>query len=222
VLKTSELNVIGLGPGDPELITLKGYKKLINSDIIFYPETSLKIAENILLKYNINKNKLYPLNFPIGSKNIGKICKYYALLIKKYLNEGKNVAYAVEGEPMLYSTFIDIMKYIDFDFNIIPGISSINGISSQLRIILSTKNETLMVIPAINNYNYMKSKILSSDNIVLLKIKNSKETIKKIINELNIKNYYIMSYVSMDNQKIYYNIDDINDYMTLMVIKRSI
>ncbi len=216
----SDFTVIGLGPGDPELITLKGYKKLMNSDIIFYPETSLKIAEKILTHYNIDKNKFYSLNFPIGSKNIDKIGRDYALLIKKYLDSGKNVVYAVEGEPLLYSTFIDIMKYIDFDFNVIPGISSINGLSAQLKLILSTKNETLLIIPAVDDYDYMKSKILSADNIVLLKITRSRETVKRIINELNIKNYYIMSYVSMDNQKIYYNVDDIKDYMTVMVIKR--
>ena len=158
----------------------------------------------------------------MGSKNIDKIGKDYALLIKKYLDGGKNVVYAVEGEPLLYSTFIDIMKYIDFNFNVIPGISSINGLSAQLKLILSTKNETLLIIPAIDNYDYMKEKILSADNIVLLKITRSRETVKRIINELNIKNYYIMSYVSMDNQKIYYNIDDIKDYMTVMVIKRYI
>ncbi len=218
----SDFTVVGLGPGDPELITLKGYKKLIDSDIIFYPETSLKIAEKIIGNYNIDKGRLYPLNFPIGSENIDHIFRDYALLIKKYLNDNRNVVYAVEGEPLLYSTFIDIMKYIDFDFNVIPGISSINGLSAQLKIILSTKNETLLVIPAINDYDYMKEKILSADNIALLKITRAKEIIKRIINELNIKNYYIMSYVSMDEQKIYYNIDDIKDYMTVMVIKRYI
>jgi len=76
------------------------------------------------------------------------------------------------------------------------------------------------VLPAINDYNYMENKIMSYNNIVILKAIRAKDAIKKIIENNKIKNYYIMSYVSTQKEIIYNNIDDITDYMTIVVIKR--
>ncbi|WP_061950899.1 SAM-dependent methyltransferase [Acidiplasma cupricumulans] len=72
----NELYVVGLGPGDPDLITVKGYKMLMDADLIYYPYTSFKYAENILIALGIDKKKMQPLEFPIRSldllKNKGK------------------------------------------------------------------------------------------------------------------------------------------------------
>lgn len=216
------LDVVGLGPGDPELITMRGYNKLKEADIIFYPKTSLNFALNILKKLDIDLNKTEALEFPIGSSELKKLCMDYALRIQKVANSGKKTVYAVEGDPMFYSTFIDIMPFIDIEYKIIPGISSVNGMSASLRFPLATKHEDLIVIPAVNDYNYMKNKIMNSSSAVIIKPLIAKDIIKDIIYELNIKDYYIMSNISNEMEKSYNSIDEIKDYMTVVVIKRSI
>ncbi len=211
------LNVVGLGPGDPELITMKGYKMLLSADIIFYPETSLKMAENILKFYSIDQKKLFPLNFNINSMESKTDFKKYASMISEKLKDGFNVVYAVEGEPMLYSTFLDIVPYIDFNFTVIPGISSVNGGSAELKISLATKNEPLLILPAINDYNYMKRMIDSFRNVAIIKVKKAKNTLKRILSEGRY-NYYIIGNVTGENQKIYRDMDEVQDYMVILFI----
>jgi precorrin-2/cobalt-factor-2 C20-methyltransferase len=216
----SDFKVVGLGPGDPELITMKGYKALMRADIVFYPKTSLNSAENILNAIGIKKEKLKPMEFPIGSEKIKEVSREYAKIIIDATDKNQKSVYAVEGEPMLYSTFLDIIPYINMEFEIIPGISSMNGISAAMKIILATKDQPLLVLPAINNYEYMENKIMSSQNIVIFKAIRARDVIKRIVEKNQLEHCYIMSYVSTEKERIYNNIDDITDYMTIVVIKR--
>ena len=218
----SNFTVVGLGPGDPELITMKGYKALNDADIVFYPKTSLNSAENILLALGIERKKLRPMEFPIGSLKISELCSEYGKMIIETSRMNIKSVYAVEGEPMLYSTFLDIMPFLNIEYTVIPGISSMNGISSAMKIILATKNEPLQIIPAINDYRYMEERIMSMQNTVVFKAIRAKDIINDIIIKHAIKNYFIMSYVSTANEIIYNNIEDIRDYMTIVVIKRYI
>jgi len=216
----SLFKVVGLGPGNPELLTVKGYKAIMDAEIVFYPKTSLNSAENILNLLGVNKDRMKAMEFPIGSERLQELSREYAKMIMDTERDNIKSVYAVEGEPMLYSSFLDIMPYLTIEYEIIPGISSINGISSRMQIILATKDEPMLVLPAINDYNYMENKIMSCNNIVILKAIRAKDAIKKIIENNGIKNYYIMSYVSTEKEIIYNNIDDITDYMTIVVIKR--
>ncbi|MCL4349152.1 precorrin-2 C(20)-methyltransferase [Ferroplasma acidiphilum] len=216
----SLFKVVGLGPGDPELITMKGYKAIMDADIVFYPKTSLNSAENILKSMGVNSNRMRELEFPIGSEKISALSREYAGMIMKASRDNLKSVYAVEGEPMLYSTFLDIMPYIDIEFDVIPGISSMNGISAAMKIILATKDEPLLVLPAVKDYSYMEEKIMSYGNVVIFKAIRAREIIKEIIKKNQLTNYYIMSYVSTEKEIIYNNIDDIKDYMTIVVIKR--
>jgi precorrin-2/cobalt-factor-2 C20-methyltransferase len=218
----NKFTVVGLGPGDPELVTMKGYRALMDAEIIFYPKTSLNSAENILNGMKIDNSKLRPMEFPIGNAGIKDICAGYGEIITESCNRGIRTVYAVEGEPMLYSTFLDIMPFLNIEYTVIPGISSMNGISAALKIILATKDEPLQIVPAIDDYGYMEEKIMENQNTVIYKAIRAKKIIKEIITKYRINNYYIMSYVSTDKERIYKNIDDIRDYMTIVVIKRYI
>ena len=216
----SLFKVVGLGPGDPELITLKGYNAIMAADVVFYPKTSLNSAETILNSLGVKSGNMKPLEFPIGSEKISILSRRYAEMIMKAEKSGLHSVYAVEGEPMLYSTFLDIMPYLKIEFDVIPGISSMNGISAAMKIILATKDQTLLVLPAVNDYSYMEKQILSSTNIVIFKAIRAREVIRKIIEKNKNMEYYIMSYVSTEKERIYNSIDDIKDYMTIVVIKR--
>ena len=201
---------------------MKGYKALNDADIVFYPKTSLNSAENILLALGINRNKLRPMEFPIGNAKLTELCAGYGKMIMEASRTNIKSVYAVEGEPMLYSTFLDIMPFLNIEYSVIPGISSMNGISAAMRIILATKDEPLQIIPAIKDYRYMEERIMSMSNTVIFKAIKAKDIINDIIKKHGIKNYFIMSYVSTDRERIYNNIDDIRDYMTIVVIKRYI
>ncbi|WP_287961465.1 precorrin-2 C(20)-methyltransferase [Acidiplasma sp.] len=215
----NELYVVGLGPGDPDLITVKGYKILMDADLIYYPYTSFKYAENILISLGIDKKKMQPLEFPIRSLDLLKKIRENACRIKNSLEFYDSVVYAVEGDPMLYSTFLDLYRYLDCKVRFIPGISSINAAAAILGIPMAEKDEIFTIIPAVNDYEYMKKMIMGTKNGAIIKAIGAKDVLKKLLDDEHLKKYYIMENVSLKSQKIYNNINDIDSYMALVILK---
>ncbi len=207
------LSVVGLGPGDPELITLKGYKIIMSADFIIYPESSLKIAYNIIKRLN-PPGKLVPMRLEMNGENIDNNIKIIKELAKK------NTVYAVEGDPMLYSTFKELYK-IDINYKIIPGISSINAAAASMKLFLGIGSEIINIIPGINDYKKLKNLVDQSNTSIILKPRMCIDALKKLIDSGKYQ-YYIIENVSNENERMLKSIDDINKYMTVVVIKRYI
>ncbi len=121
---------VGLGPGEPELITLKGFRALQAADIIFYPVSSLENGQhrsfsvNILDGLEINK-PCEPLLFPMKGKGTQKFYKEAFLRIKGEYENGKNVVLVSEGDLFFYSTFgyiFKLAKEAKIPCRLVPGI----------------------------------------------------------------------------------------------------
>ncbi|MBF0542750.1 MAG: precorrin-2 C(20)-methyltransferase [Nitrospirae bacterium] len=137
---------IGLGPGDPELITLKAIKILELSDIIVVPQSNnngRSVARDIVKNY-IDVSKIYMYYFPMNNNKIELKERYNNLAqnIKSMLDEGKKVSYVTMGDPTIFSTSNYItksLKAIDVQVKHISGISSITAASCLLGLPLSIK-----------------------------------------------------------------------------------
>lgn len=82
-------------------------------------------------------------------------------LVYEKLQEGKDVAFVTEGDPLLYSTFIHMMKLMqelhpEIEIKTVPGISSFNGSASRLGIALADGDDHVAIIPATDDYDAMK------------------------------------------------------------------
>ncbi|MBI3814026.1 MAG: precorrin-2 C(20)-methyltransferase, partial [Nitrospinae bacterium] len=115
---------VGVGPGDPELITLKALKVIKNADIIFTPKAKMKedsLAREIVEKVLNEKlvpawckqgKEFFEIEFPM-TKNVEELKERYlnsARIILQKVNEGKDVAYLTIGDPLLYSTYIYLVS----------------------------------------------------------------------------------------------------------------
>lgn len=95
-------------------------------------------------------------------------------LVYEKLKEGKDVAFVTEGDPLLYSTFIHMMKLMqdkhpEVEIRTVPGISSFNGSASRLGIALADGDDKVAIIPAHDDYNAMRDAIESMMQLCLLK-----------------------------------------------------
>jgi precorrin-2/cobalt-factor-2 C20-methyltransferase len=205
---------IGVGPGEPELITLKAVKILEQIDILAIPESKKEkgsIAYDIAKPYLKNDVARMTLTFPmINDEEKKKILRREnALKIKEKIDAGFNVAFLTLGDPMIYSTFIYLAEYLEGDdikIETIPGITSFSAIAAKLRIPLVKGDEKFGVI---SNYDSDTEKIIELfDTLIFMKISAYKEDFLKLLKKIDRK-FYLVSNVGKKNEKI---ISDINDF----------
>ncbi|MCI8341704.1 MAG: precorrin-2 C(20)-methyltransferase [Firmicutes bacterium] len=148
---------VGVGPGDPELLTLKAVKIINECDILAVPETKdgHNIALNIVEKaVDVENKELIFLKFPmVNDKEV--LEQSYAMkarLIGRYLGEGKNVCFIAVGDISIYSTFFHIQPLVDqmgFETEICPGVPSFCAVGARLKTSLTVMNKPLHIIPAV-------------------------------------------------------------------------
>lgn len=204
------IKVIGLGPGDISLLTIKGREEIINSDIIIGGERHLRE-----IKFLVANKELYTL---------GKLSELKGYLDKK---RDKDISIVVSGDTGYYSLLRYIKKIVDKELEVIPGISSYQYLFAKLG--LSWEGYTLCSIHG-RECDYEEKLKNSELGIVLLT--DNKNTPSKICKELKSKGYrgleiIIGENLSYPNERIdIFMIDDFNesvkDYqMNVMVIRKG-
>jgi len=184
-----KLYVVGLGPGDEELITIRGAKILKEVRTIFIPYstgTNRSLAENIVKKYAKSNSKLVLLGFPMAKdvnenelKKIGeKICNE---------SEGDS-AFVTLGDPTLYSTFFRIKDKLPCNVNveIIPGVSSVTACASKAMISLANSEDSISIIPASRLDSIEKASEIFETIIVLKANENIKEIAQMLSNKYDL------------------------------------
>ena len=175
------LIVVGCGPGDPELLTVKAVKAIQDADVIMCPTSregkpsiALSVVSTIIDKSK--KQEIVNLVFPMTKdKETLKITwnKNSSILAQSVLS-GKKVVYLTVGDPYLYSTWIYLhreleTKYPEIKIIVIPGIVSIFTFASKVGISLAEGSEKLTVIPSCYDLSKVKELAKNSDTMVFLK-----------------------------------------------------
>ena len=149
---------IGVGPGDPELLTIKAQMILSKVPVVFIPQTSLNeasFAYSIVREFlDSRRQKVAPLIFPM-TKDETKLKDAWIQAVNhiwQIIKEGKDCALITEGDPFLYSTFIYIYelfreRYPEVSVEIIPGISSVFAAASRAGMPLALGEDSLAVLP---------------------------------------------------------------------------
>jgi uroporphyrin-III C-methyltransferase len=139
--KSSKLILVGAGPGDPELITIKGLKALKEADYILYDGlVNLMILD--LAERDLNDDKI----IFVGKKS-GESYKQKQIneLILKLLQQGNKVVRLKGGDPLVFgraSEEIEIAQQNGFSFEVIPGLTSAFGLASLHNISLTLRNKS--------------------------------------------------------------------------------
>ena len=172
---------IGVGPGDPELLTVKAVKAIQNADIIMCPASkedrpsiALSVVSSIIDK---SKNQeIVKLIFPMTKDKdvLEATWKKNAKIMAEKVLLGKNVVYLTVGDPYLYSTWIYMHKdlkenYPDMEISVIPGIVSIFTFASKVGISIAEGSEKVAIIPSCYDLSSVKEIAKYSETMVFLK-----------------------------------------------------
>lgn len=221
---------IGVGSGDPELLTVKAVNALKSVKVIFSP-VSAKDKESIALSIVnpiLQERKDYrrlmivePL-FPMieDQKELEKYWDNASDLIANYLDSGRDVAFITLGDPSIFSTFSYVQKRLKDKYVVetIPGITASTACASAIDIPLVEKNQILSIVPKIDDR--FDEVIKYSDTVVLMKAsRNPKELEEKIESNNREKIIYSVENCTMENEKIVKGFSNDKPYLTTTVIK---
>ena len=172
---------IGVGPGDPDLLTVKAVKAIHNADIIMCPASgedrpsiALSVVSSLIDK---SKNQdIVKLIFPMTKDRdvLEQTWKKNAKIMANTVLSGKNVVYLTVGDPYLYSTWIYMHKdltenYPDMQISVIPGIVSIFTFASKVGVSIAEGSEKVAIIPSCYDLSSVKEIAKHSETLVFLK-----------------------------------------------------
>ena len=218
---------VGVGPGDPELMTAKAIRIIRENDVIAVAgkearETAAyRIAAAIVPE--IAEKELVPVYMPMTRDRelMKEEHKKGAALLEKYLDEGTNVVYITLGDPSVYCTFSYLMEILlkdGYDVQLVPGVPSFCAAAASLKLPLAEWDEPLHVVPAVHKTG---DSLDQSGNYVLMKSASRMEEIKQLLRESG-RDVSAVENCGMENEKIYRSVDEIPDdagYFSLIVAK---
>lgn len=144
---------VGVGPGDPELLTMKAVGIIQSCDVVIAPSAMAggeSIALEITKQYIPQETETLILHFPMGKDNREeKIYEAYQR-VEAYLQAGKTVAFLTIGDPFVYSTYIYVLEHFKgqgYDIETVPGITSFCASASLAQVPLVIGDENLLVLP---------------------------------------------------------------------------
>ncbi len=235
--------VVGVGPGDPELLTLKAARILDKSKVWLTPaaskngsSTALSIASGAVTS---NGKKIMPHHFPMKKvymdqapdPEVKKAWEDAAALINQELADGHDVALPTLGDPAIYSTGFYVCETLlnlnpDTRVEVIPGISAIGASSAAARIPLCLGDEQVVVIPAVFANDRLKEILHDFDSIVLMKVNRAMDRLVPLLEELDLLDQTVLvERTSMTDQRVRRDLkkamtEDLHYFSTMIVRKK--
>lgn len=225
---------IGVGVGNSMTVTKKAIDVLDTLDILYVPKAkkteNYSHAHSIVKDYINEKTKVKPRLFPMNydSSELQKAWNKIASEIISDVSEGNNVGFITIGDPMVYSTYIYLLRIMKDKIKIktIPGIASFLDIASNNNFPLVEGDDPLVILPATMGMERLRSYIKSESSIVLMKVYNNFDEVIEMLLEDNLQNHAIVvSNSSKDEETICWNIEeiqtsDVSYFTTILINKR--
>lgn len=183
---------IGVGPGDPELITLKALRLLQAAPVIAYPapDTGDSFARAIVATHLPGGQAEIAIRMPIGDGQFPKhdIYDRAAAEIAGHAAAGRDVVVLCEGDPFFYGSFMYLHERLAgrCAVKIVPGVSSLMACAGAANLPLVTRNEALMVIPAPIGDEDLRARLADCEAAAIVKVGRHLARVRGILNELGL------------------------------------
>lgn len=223
---------IGIGPGDPELLTVKAIRIIKEVDYIFVPKASCKddslaldIVKGIVVDKHICEH-VYPMTR--DKSVLARAWLDSAKEIAEKVKNGRNIAYLTIGDPLTFSTYIYLLQNLsklipDDNIETIPGITSYNAAACLANFPLIESNMKLAVVPVSKDVNELRPILKSFETVVLMKVAKRLDAVIKLLEELKLIDVSLFaSYVGQKNSLITRNLLSLKGkekgYMSVIIV----
>lgn len=227
---------IGVGPGDPELLTLKAHRILNEADVIFCPEKksgagsfAFDIIKDLLedTKAKI-VNLVYPMHY--HGALLREMWEKNAACIAENLEGDRIGAFITLGDPSVYSTFMYTLPYIEaagVEVEVVPGITSFCAVADRMKMPLVAWDEDLLVAPVRKNSSEELGKVLREhDNVVLMKPSTDQQALLQALRENHLEDRFVLVTKSgTGEERLVTDFSDLEQYdipyLSTVIIKKQ-
>jgi len=230
------LYAVGVGPGDPELITRKAERILRSVPVVCAPTGSaaaasyaLSIIEPILDR---SRQEVVTRVFPMqkDQKGLETYWEEAAAEMAERVESGQDVAFITIGDPFLYSTFLYLYsifrdKYPELPVEVVPGISSVSAAAAAAGVPLGISSDRIAILPAIYEVEKLRRTLLEFDTVVLMKVHRVFDRVLGLLQELGLeKNAVFIRRVGSSAEEVVSDISSLAgkhlDYLSLMIVRK--
>ncbi|WP_135080300.1 precorrin-2 C(20)-methyltransferase [Terasakiella sp. SH-1] len=200
---------LGIGPGDPDLITLKALKIMQAAPVLAYPapEGKPSLARAIVESHLPGNQKEIVIETPMipGKFPANDVYDKYSVEIAKELEAGHDVAVLCEGDPFFFGSFMYLYGRLAdrFETVVVPGVSSAMASCAQLGVPITSRYDVLTVLPAPLPAEDLMVRLQHCDAAIIMKVGRHFTKVRDVLSTLGIsENAYYIEHATMDNQKM--------------------
>ncbi|WP_319582184.1 precorrin-2 C(20)-methyltransferase [uncultured Pseudodesulfovibrio sp.] len=233
--KKGTLYGIGVGPGDPELLTLKAVRVLGQVDVIFAAASTkndYSTAYSIAKPHLKDDVRIVRLGFPMTKDQdaLDAAWTENARLVAEVLDSGLDAAFLTLGDPLTYSTYGYLQRTLltmnpDLRLRAVPGITSFHAAAARVGLVLCESKESLLITSGVADPARLEEQLNTADNAVILKAYKNFDDIRALLNKLRLADTTVLvSRLGMDEESILMDIKDAPKqphYFSLALVKRN-
>lgn len=220
---------LGVGPGDPELLTLKAARILREADIIAVPDkgSGEKTAFNIVRDF-VEGKEIMTCATPMVRDQAVLDAAYEEICdrLGKALDEGKTVAFITLGDPSVYSTYYYIHERMlrrGYEAVLVPGVPSFCAVAARLNKSLCERSERLLIVPA--SHKDMSDCLATDANLVFMKAGKEIDALKETLRQHDLLDKAsLVANCGMENEAVFEHFADMPEktgYFSVVIVKKE-
>jgi precorrin-2/cobalt-factor-2 C20-methyltransferase len=242
VNKQGKIYVIGVGPGDPELMTIKAVNILKRVPILCFPkgkEEGGSVAMTIVSDLvSLAGKEIIEIYFPMKKLSRGNAPYDLEMKWEETVNiildrnlKGMDIAFPTIGDPTLYSTFFYLYNTLfriepSIALNLIPGVSAMSASAASAQISLCLGSERIAILPATYEEEGLRDILISFDTIVLMKVNKVLDSLLLLLDELELTDHTIVvERASMKDERVIKDIRSLHGqilhYFSTMIVRKN-
>ena len=225
---------VGVGPGDPELLTLKAARVLAAVDWIYHPisaKSQDSMARRIVAGLGLPDRKFRGVPLCMARARASDLSAYEgaALEMAGQLECGQSVAWIAAGDPLLYSTFTHVEQALRrrcprLRVEIVPGVSSIQAAAARVGVPLATLDESVAIVPAAYGLTNLLPLLEQHATVVLLKVHSRFEELRRTLAQRADVGAYFVEKIGTSEQRSTADLEQLDprepSYFSLVLLRR--
>ncbi len=213
IMKIGTLYGIGIGPGDPELMTMKGARILETCRHIFVPRARIvaqSLAFSIAERYVKPGSQIIRIEFPMTRDpvDLEKHWEASSQQIAEVLETGEDACYLTLGDTMLYSTYVYLLRALrrrlpDVNIITVPGVNSVGAAAALAEFPLGIGDRSLTILPVTDDLDEIDRALCSHGTVVLMKIGKRLHRVLDLLEQRGLmENAVFVARAGLDGQQL--------------------